>query len=278
VNGVHSVLVTPFAPDESLDLASVHSLVDFYVAAGVDGVLVLGVLGEADRLSDAERELLVARAVEATAGRVQVTVGISHPATRIVEERARAAEAAGAAAVMVSPATASPEQVERARGAVGVAVVVQDYPAHSGVTLPVDLLASLGDVVVKLEDPPTPPKIDALKRAAPTVAVLGGLGGVLLLDELDAGADGTMTGFAFPEALVDIVEAHRSGDSVRARRAYEQALPLLVFEAQPGAGVGLRKAILHRRGAIAHPGTRSPSPAVDPVTLAALERLERTHA
>ena len=59
--GVHSVLVTPFAADESLDEASLRTLVDYYVAAGVAGVLALGVLGEADKLSDAERERVQAQ-------------------------------------------------------------------------------------------------------------------------------------------------------------------------------------------------------------------------
>src|SRR5437016_1608449 len=196
--GVHPVLVTPFRPDESLDEDSLRSLVDFVAERGVQGVLVLGVLGEADRLSDAERERVLAVAVEHAGARLAVTAGITHPATRVVVERARAAEAAGAGAVMVSPPALSREHFERVREAVSIPLVVQDYPVSSGVKMPVEFLASLGDVVVKLEDPPTPPKVAALRAAAPQIAILGGLGGVSLLQELEAGAGGTMTGFAFP--------------------------------------------------------------------------------
>jgi 4-hydroxy-tetrahydrodipicolinate synthase len=234
---------------------------------------VLGVLGEADRLSDAERERVVGIAVEAAAGRLAVTVGVTHPSTRVAVERARAAEAAGAAAVMVSPPALSREHFARVRDAVGCTLVVQDYPVASGVRMPVDFLASLGEVVVKLEDPPTPPKIAALREAAPTIGILGGLGGVAVLQELEAGSDGTMTGFAFPESLVEIVTAHRAGDAGRARAAWERALPLLVFEAQPGAGVALRKEILRRRGAIEHATVRSPAAAPPAQTLAELDAL-----
>jgi len=274
--GVHPVLVTPFRPDESLDEDSLRSLVDFVAERGVQGVLVLGVLGEADRLSDSERARVLDVAVEHAAGRLAVTVGISRPATRVVVERAVAAETAGAAAVMVSPPALSRDHFARVRDAVSVALVVQDYPVASGVRMPVEFLASLGEVVVKLEDPPTPPKIAALRAAAPAATILGGLGGVSLLQELAAGSDGTMTGFAFPEALVEIVEAHRAGEAARARAAWEGALPLMVFEAQPGAGVALRKEILRRRGAIAHATVRSPAPALAAQTLAELDALLET--
>jgi len=276
LRGVHSVLVTPFASDESLDEQSLRRLVDFYASRGVDGVVVLGVLGEADRLSDEERERVVAIAVDHAAGRLSVTVGITHNATRITAERARAAERAGAAAVMASPPQASAPSREHfmaiLEGA-ALPLVVQDYPANSGVRLGVDLLASLGHVVVKLEDPPSPPKIAALRAAAPALSILGGLGGIALLEELEAGADGTMTGFAFPEMLVEIVHAHRAGDATRARRAFEHALPLIAFEAQPGVGVALRKEVLRRRGAIADATVRSPARALDATTLAGLDRL-----
>src|SRR5207237_3681655 len=132
----------------------------------------------------------------------------------------------------------------------------QDHPASSGVRLRVEFIAGLaGELppgsVVKLEDPPTAAKTAALRSAAPALPIYGGLGGAALLHELDAGAAGTMTGFALPQLLVEIVEAHGAGERGRARRIYEAALPLLVFEAQPVVGLGLRKDILRRRGAIA---------------------------
>jgi 4-hydroxy-tetrahydrodipicolinate synthase len=126
---------------------------------------------------------------------------------------------------------------------------------------------------VKLEEPPTPAKTAAVREAAPGLPVFGGLGGTALLHELEQGADGTMTGFALPQLLVDIVDAHRSGDGDRARRVFEAALPLLVFEAQPVVGLGIRKEILRRQGAIADATVRQPAARLDERTLAALDQL-----
>src|SRR5439155_1965195 len=170
------------------------------------------------------------------------------------------------------------EHFRRVGDGLSVPVVVQDHPASSGVRLPVEFLAGLAGSLprgsaVKLEEPPTAPKTAALRRAAPGLPIYGGLGGASLLHELDAGAVGTMTGFAFPHLLVEIVEAHAGGDGDRARRVFESALPLLVFEAQPVVGLGLRKEILRRRGAIAHATVRQPAAAVDERSLAALGEL-----
>ena len=282
--GVHNVSATPFLPDESLDEASLAPLVEFCVATGCDGMLILGVLGEADRLSDAERDRVVAGVVEAAAGRLEVSVGVTHQATVVTRERARRALALGAQAVMVSPpagSSAGPalrEHFLRVADGLDGTFVVQDHPTSSGVKLPLDFLVALAGAlppgsVLKAEEPPTAPKIAALRRAGAPYQIFGGLGGVSLLHELDAGADGTMTGFAFPEALAEIVSAHHAGDRERARRAFEAHLPLMVFEAQPGAGVGLRKEILRRRGAIAHATVRQPAPTPDPTSLATLDRL-----
>ena len=282
--GVHTVMATPFLPDESLDEESLRSLVDFLIRAGVDGVLILGVLGEADRLSDEERERVIATTVEHAAGRLEITVGVTHQSTVVTRRRALAALAAGADAVMVSPPTGSAagpalrEHFRRVADGLEGVFVVQDHPTSSGVKLPVEFLASLlehlpNGSIVKLEDPPTASKTAALLAAAPSYRVLGGLGGVSLLQELDAGSAGTMTGFAVPETLVEIVRAYHAGDRAMARSLFEAALPLIVFEAQPGAGVALRKEILRRRGAIAHATVRQPAPSPDRGTLASLEEL-----
>jgi 4-hydroxy-tetrahydrodipicolinate synthase len=282
--GVHSVLVTPFSADESLDEVSVHTLVDYYVSAGVAGVLALGVLGEADKLSDAERERVQAAVVSQANERVQVTVGVSAPSTFLAAQRAVAAERTGASAVMVAPpagSVAGPvlgDHFRRIGERLSIPVVVQDLPAVGGVRLPVEFLAGLAGQlppgsVVKLEDPPTPAKTAALRTAAPGLDVFGGLGGTALLHELDAGSSGTMTGFALPHVLVEIVAAHRGGEPERARRVHEAALPLLLFEAQPVVGLGMRKEILRRRGAIADASVRQPVAAVDERSLATLGEL-----
>ena len=285
--GVHGVLVTPFLPDETLDEASLRSLIDSYQAAGADGVLVLGDMGEADRLADREREQVAAVAIAHAAGRLQVTVGVSHQATVVTAARARVAARAGADAVMVAPPVGSSAGValrdhfRRVADGLPIPIVVQDHPPSSGVKLPIDFIAGLAEVLpphsaVKLEDPPPAPKMAALLAQTGAFQVLGAYGGLTLLQELDAGADGVMTGFVLPETLVRIVRAYRAGDRARARHLFEQVLPLIVLDSQPGVGAALRKEVLRRRGVIAHATIRQPAAAPDPMMLAALDDLLAT--
>lgn len=282
VSGVHNITATPFLPDESLDLASLRSLLDFLAERGCCGALVLGVLGEADKLSDEERTQVLQTAVEHAGNRMQISVGITHGSSLITAQRAREAEAAGAAAVMVSPppgSSAGPllrDHFRRVADGLTIPVIVQDHPASSGVKLPVEFIASLFDILpahsaVKLEEPPTARKMAALKAMQPGFQIFGGLGGVSLYQELRAGSDGVMTGFALADALVRIVSSWHAGDHQQSYEAYRNALPLMVLEAQPG--VALRKEILHRLGAIAHPDVRQPAPGLDPFSNSMIEDL-----
>lgn len=285
--GVHAVMVTPFLPDEAIDKTSLARLVDAFAAAECQGVLALGVMGEADRLSDAERDRVIAATVAHASNRLQVTVGVTHQSTVVTADRARKAEEAGAAAVMVAPpvgSVAGPElkaHFARVAANLTIPIVIQDHPASSGVKLPVAFLADLATVVppgssIKLEDPPAPTKIAKLLSVTQEIQVLGGLGGMSLVDELDAGASGVMTGFADPRALVEIVRLHQAGDRPGARALHTSVLPLMVLESQPGLGVGLRKELLVRRGLIAHATVRQPATSPDPYTLQIVDTLLAT--
>jgi 4-hydroxy-tetrahydrodipicolinate synthase len=128
---------------------------------------------------------------------------------------------------------------------------------------------------IKLEDPPTPFKTSRiLEQAAGTdVRIFGGLGGVFLLEELMAGATGAMTGFAFPEILVQIVKLFRAGRVDDAADVFYRTVPLMRFEFQEGIGMAIRKEVLHRRGALASPATRAPASQLDRSTREALDRV-----
>lgn len=282
--GVHCISATPFLPDESLDEASLKTLLDYLIAGGCDGALVLGVLGEADRLTDWERDRVLHGALDHAGDRLQISVGITHGSTVVTAARAKAAERAGVAAVMVSPppgSVAGPalnDHFKRIGDGLTIPVIVQDHPASSGVKMPVEFIASLHQYlppnsIVKLEEPPTANKMAKLLDCQPGYQLFGGLGGVALYHELEAGSAGAMTGFALVEFLVGIVSAWQAGDIERAFQRYQEALPLMVFEAQPGAGVALRKEILKRRGAIAHAVVRQPAPQPDAFSLAMLDQL-----
>jgi 4-hydroxy-tetrahydrodipicolinate synthase len=286
LHGVCTIALTPFTGEGDLDEESIDSLAGFYLNSGVHGVTILGIMGEAHKLSDVERQAVTERYVSAIGGRVPVVVGCSAVATRIVVERARAAEEAGAAAVMVAPPNNQRsldlvfEHYRRVAEAVSVPVVVQDEPVNTGVVMPAPFLARLVDEIegcrhVKLEEAPTTIKISALLNYAKTeVGVFGGLGGMYFYEELARGAAGIMTGFAYPHVLVETYRRFVEGEKREAQEYFFRYLPLIRFEAQLGVGgVGIRKEILKLRGVISSSHVRFPAPALDEETLRELEDL-----
>jgi 4-hydroxy-tetrahydrodipicolinate synthase len=110
---------------------------------------------------------------------------------------------------------------------------------------------------------------DTLRR----VSILVGNGGLYLPEELSRGADGAMTGFAFPEMLVQVVDRFRSGDIEGAQSVFDAYLPVVRYEQQPGFGLAVRKEFLRRRGAIANGATRAPGPKLSGVDLDELSGL-----
>ena len=270
--GVWGVLATPFAgPDLQLDRDSLARLAGHLETAGATGLTVLGVFGEAARLSLAERRTVLATVVDTVA--LPLVVGATSLATApLLDEVRSAQEVAGdrLAAVMVQVHSPSADvlraHLQAVHDATGAAVVVQDYPVASGVRIAgadlVRALTGLGFVAaVKAESPPTAAAVAALTSQL-DVPVFGGLGGLGLLDELAVGAAGAMTGFSFPEGLVACTRAWADGGFAAARESFLPYLPLIAFEQQPGIGLAIRKECLLRRGLLAEAGVRPPSPAM----------------
>jgi len=283
--GVYTILTTPFQSDGSLDDAGLRKLVEASIACGIDGLTALGVAGEAHKLTEAERRRVVELTIDTVADRVPVVVGASRESTEATIEACRDAERAGAAGVMIAPPTfvqpgaALTRHFARISEATTLPITLQDFPPVNGVTLgPADMAglveAAPTIVTVKLEDPPTPQRIAQLVELLGDrdVSIVGGAGGLYLLDELRRGARGTMTGFAYPEVLVRIWSAWKAGDHAAAADAYYHFLPLLVFEGQPKLGVAVRKEILRRRGLIANALVRQPGPQLVPAIVDDLEQ------
>jgi 4-hydroxy-tetrahydrodipicolinate synthase len=285
--GVFSVLPTPFRGGGEVDIESLKRVVDLIVGAGVNGVTALGVTGEAARLTERERGVIVDAVVRQVAGRVKVIVGASADGVRTCIDFSREARSLGASAVMVSPprmpklnSESVVNHYKALAEAVDLPIVVQDYPPISGFSMEAGLLARIAREVpaaraIKLEDPPTPFKTARILVAAgeTKVAILGGLGGVFLLEELLAGAAGVMTGFAYPEVLVKVVSLYRAGDIDQAAALFYRFVPLMRFEFQEGIGMAIRKEVFKRRGAIADASTRAPGAVLDEGTRIALDRV-----
>jgi len=285
LKGVFNITPTPFHPDGRLDEASLARLTEFTIKTGVNGMTILGVLGEAGKVSDAERERIIAAVLEAAAGRIPICVGTSHAATDCCVAYSRQAQARGARALMVAPPQlARPSDAALRRHylavaeAVDIPIVIQDHPASSGVLMSVEFVAAMAEEAphcrfLKLEDEPSPQKVSKVLAANPNVRVFGGLGGMMFLEELRHGAIGTMTGFGFPEILVDIYQKFSRGDVDGATQVFYRYCPLIRFENQARINLALRKYIYHRRGAIASAAVRSPFAPLDDETLADLHDL-----
>jgi 4-hydroxy-tetrahydrodipicolinate synthase len=289
--GVFVIAATPFTADGALDLASVDRLVDFYLGHQVHGLTLLGLMGEAQKLTADESLRVVRRVLARVGGRVPVVVGVSNPGLAPLAALAAAAMDAGAAGVMVAPAAGlrGDEALFSYMASVfrvldpATPVVYQDYPQSTGVHLPVPLFHRMVEafprlVVLKHEDAPGLAKLTQIREEARRdgrrrVSVLVGNGALYYPQELARGADGAMTGFAYPEMLVEVYERFAAGDVDAAEDVFDAYLPLLRMEHQPGIGLAVRKALLHRRGAIASPALRAPGPSLTSQDQREIERL-----
>ena len=275
VKGVFAITATPFDAKGAIDWPSVDSLVDFYLDRGVDGLTILGMMGEAPKLSGSEAEEFVCAVVERVGGRVPIIVGVSAPGFRTMADLADFAMKAGAAGVMIQPPATSAKGDDAVLNycrlcvdAIGAQTpwVLQDFPLASSVPMSAALIACLVDelpscVMLKHEDWPGLDKLSSLRgSSAPgrRIPILTGNGGIFLPLELTRGADGAMTGFAYPEMLVEICRLHAAGENAAMHDLFDAYLPLVRYEQQPGQGLLARKYILKKRGALASDNIRAP--------------------
>ncbi|KHJ56065.1 dihydrodipicolinate synthetase [Aureimonas altamirensis] len=276
--GVYPIAPTPFLPDGSVDYDSLDRLIDFYRECGSTGVTILGIMGEAAKL-EAEEARTIARRVIDRAG-IPVVVGVSAPGFAAMRTLARDAMEFGAAGVMVAPAPhlRTDEQIlayfEQAVDSIGADTpwALQDYPLTLTVQMSVPVIAEImrrhpSCVMLKEEDWPGLEKISALRKMIDDeklrrFSILTANGGLFLDFEAGRGSDGAMTGYAFPDMLVELHRLHESGEKDAAHDLFDAHLPLIRYEQQPGVGLAVRKHVLRRRGLIAHDGLRRPGPKV----------------
>jgi len=273
-SGVYAIAATPFLADGTVDDASLDRLTDFYQDCGATGLTILGIMGEAPKLEPAESRMIVRRVV--ARARVPVVVGVSAPGFAAMRSLARDAMEIGAAGVMVAPAPTlrSDEQITayfaQAVAAIGEDVpwVLQDYPLTLSVVLSAGVIARIMSdhpscVMLKHEDWPGLEKISRLRsmqRAGGLrpFSILCGNGGLFLDFEPERGADGAMTGYAFPDMLAELIALARAGARDAAHDLFDAHLPLIRYEQQPAVGLAVRKYVLRRRGVIASDAQRQP--------------------
>lgn len=271
-SGVYTIMPTPFQDDGSLDLPSLEKLTAFLANQGVDGVVVLGVMGEAPKLSQKEQDEVITTTVKA-AGEMPVFAGSGAAGTDLAVEKSLNALSLGAAGLLVAPPPVQNDAVifeyyRRINEQVSGTIILHDYPAATGIRLSPELVKKLHDelkqvTVIKLEETPSAPKVSALRKLGSDISIVGGLGGMFFLEELERGSSGMMTGFSYPEILVAIHKAYTAGDREEAARIFYEACPLLRYEFQPGIGLALRKEVYRQRGAIASAFVRHPGVQID---------------
>jgi len=289
-SGLFPIAPTPFTPEGAIDPASVDRLIARYLATGATGVTVLGIMGEAPKLEPDESLAVTARFIDGF-GRLPVIVGVSAPGFAAMRALARSVMERGAAGVMIAPPPAlrTDDQItgyyRQAVEAIGTDIpfVIQDYPLTLTVQMTPKVIRQIVQenpscVMLKHEDWPGLEKISALRGfqkdgSLRELSILTGNGGLFLDFEMERGADGAMTGYAFPEMLADVVRLQKEGRREEAHDLFDAHLPLLRYEQQQGVGLAVRKYVLMRRGFIASDAQRKPGSALTAAARAEVDYL-----
>ena len=289
-SGVFIISATPFDDTQRIDYSSFDSLLEFYIENKVTGITILGMMGEAQKLTFEETRQLVTHVFKKIDGRVPILVGVSNPDKETLIELSEFCMDGGAAGVMVAPygALDCDEKIYSYYADIlstleaGIPVCYQDFPLGTGAPVSVACLERLFSeftnlVMLKHEDWPGLAKISELRSGhdqglSPEMSILVGNGGLYLPQELARGANGAMTGFAYPEMLVEVVETFARGDRERAEDIFDAYLPLIRYEQQPNFGLAVRKELLRRRGVIKSAKVRDPGP-----QLSAIDHEELSH-
>ena len=274
-SGVFPIAPTPFHPDGRVDEASLNTLIEGYLKAGCSGVTVLGIMGEAPKLEPDESVVIAKRFVEGF-GKLPVIVGVSAPGFAAMRALSRTVMENGAAGVMIAPVPSlrTDEQIigyyRQAVEAIGpdIPFVIQDYPLTLSVQMTPKVIRQIVQenpscVMLKHEDWPGLEKISTLRGfqadgSMRPISILTGNGGLFLDFELERGADGAMTGYAFPDMLVQLVKLQKAGRRDEAHDLFDAHLPLLRYEQQQGVGLAVRKYVMMKRGFLKSDAQRKP--------------------
>ena len=287
--GVYVIAPTPFHPDGRIDESSIDRMCDFFVKAGVDGMTILGQLGEAPKMSHEESVGIVKRVMARV--KLPIVVGVSAPGFAAMRALTQDVMALGASGVMIAPPNtlrtddSIVQYYKQASEAIGsdVPFVIQDYPLTFSVQMTPAVIRRIHTDnascwFLKHEDWPGLEKISQLRAwekdgSLRRLPILIGNNGLFLDFEMERGADGANTGYCFPDMLVDVVRLSKQGKRDEAHDLFDAHLPLIRYEQQPGPGLAVRKYVMMRRGIIASDTLRKPGAALSPTARAEVDYL-----
>ena len=277
MKGLIAIATTPFNNENTIDYESVDSLSEYYLESKVSGVTILGVMGEAHKLNIEEQKLLIKRYIKKLFNSVPVIVGVSNPGLDNLELLSKFSMDNGASGVMISGYNGlkNDDQIKNYFNQVidrtqDIPICLQDYPPTTNVYFSESVINNIMEShpsieMFKHEDCPGHNKLSRLLRYRDSnlnkkFSVFVGNGGLYVPQELERGADGIMTGFAFTEMLVTLYDLFVSDEKEKAEDLFDIFLPLIRHEQQFGIGLGLRKFVLQKRGIIKSLNVRSPGP------------------
>jgi 2-keto-3-deoxy-L-arabinonate dehydratase len=286
LHGCIPILVTPFADDGSLDLESLEREIDWVLAEGASGVACVAIASEGYKLTESERDAVIAASVRRVDGRVPVVASADGPGEEPAIDRARRASALGADVLMVLPSyfvKPGPDAITsyyaRIADASGLPIMLQDAPQLTGVSMAPALWARIAEVTaglryIKAEGTPQGPTIsEALRLCGDRVGVFCGWGGLSLLDALERGAIGNMPAPNFTRFFADVQRVWETGDRKHAEQLFDRGVPFVMWSMQSiDHSVTAAKVELHRRGVIASPRLRQPALALDEIACGQLTR------
>ena len=279
LKGIYPIVPTPFLDDGAVDYASIERLIDCMAAKKVHGLAIMGALGEGPKMTDDERNKIIDLYRKRMPAEMHLVVGTRAPATDPARLQAAKARDLGADALLLGPHGIQKdkpllEYYQQVSDAAKIPCIIHDYPAVTGITMSVELITRMfasAEFIqyIKLEDPPTGAKMQALQQTVgESLKVFGALGGNYALEELQLGAVGIMTGFVYAELLVRLYDHACANEWDAAKELFYAFLPLTRWEFQPGIGISLRKHLLKRMGIftttkVRHPGMNADDKTVE---------------
>ena len=284
LEGVVPILITPFDQQGRIDVDSLQQLIDFNIAAGVNGLgVALG--SEIFKFNEAERDLIARTVVGHVNGRVAVVINTGASGTDLAVQYSVAAEKAGADALMVIPPHFMPASAAEIAdyyrtidAAVGVPLILQDIPQAP---VPPGLAVRLHDdcrnvSMIKVETLPITSKVaDMASAVGDKLTIFGGAGGSYFIEEMRRGSKGTMPFCSQPAAFVETWRRFQAGDEKGARQVFDASVMAVNRLGSQGGDLfyHVHKQLLVKLGVIRTAFVRSPTMRVDPVTQREMDEL-----
>lgn len=243
--GIYPALLTPFTANDEIDYPLFQLNLDAQLAAGVDGIIIGGSLGEASTLTSEEKAEFLTYSVKAVNGKVPVIINVAEQSTKVAIAMALEAERLGADGIMLLPPLkykADDEEVltyfKAVASSTKLPILIYNNPVDYGIRVSIAMFEELEPYAnvqaVKESTRDLPNITNMINRFGDRFKILGGVD-TICLETLMLGAHGLVAGLvdAFPKetvAMYRLVKAKRYDEAVA---IYRWFMPLLELDIQP---------------------------------------------